>query len=196
MARQTSAWSVSMSGFPAPRRSDGSICGRLHRPGGTSAALGTPSADDAPRWCRPRPGSFPMALRTVRALVRLAFIVVLLIVIDGLRSDRGEVLAAIYRTTRGWTEEGREVAACGAPVVHHRASCVIEDATGRYALAFLHDENSNARRGRHDQERGCPISECRRTPARRRACSSRCSRSRRGSRSRSRTRARTGRRLR
>jgi uncharacterized protein (DUF2141 family) len=36
------------------------------------------------------------------------------------------------------------MAACSTSVVRHRASCVIaRAATGTYALAFLHDENSN-----------------------------------------------------
>lgn len=63
--------------------------------------------------------------------------------IEGLRSDRGEVRGALFRA-RGWANEGSEIATCVAPIEHHRAVCVIDDvAPGAYAFAFLHDEDDD-----------------------------------------------------
>jgi uncharacterized protein (DUF2141 family) len=64
--------------------------------------------------------------------------------IEGLRSDRGEVRGALFHTGSGWTEEGREVATCAAEIRGHRATCVIDDVeAGTYAFAFLHDEDDD-----------------------------------------------------
>ncbi len=69
--------------------------------------------------------------------------------IEGLRSDRGEVHGALFASARGWTEEGREVSACHARIRAHRATCVLQDIVpGDYAFAFFHDENSNVRMDR------------------------------------------------
>lgn len=63
---------------------------------------------------------------------------------EGLRSDRGEVRAALYASPDGWTSEGREVASCHVTIEHHRARCVFPDvAPGTYAVALLHDENDD-----------------------------------------------------
>lgn len=64
--------------------------------------------------------------------------------IDGLRSDRGEVRGALFHSPEGWTDEGREVATCHAEIRGHHATCVMTGvAPGTYAFAFLHDENDN-----------------------------------------------------
>ena len=64
--------------------------------------------------------------------------------VSALRSDRGQVLGALFASPRGWTEEGREVATCRATIASGRATCVIEGAgPGTYAFAFLHDEDSD-----------------------------------------------------
>lgn len=64
--------------------------------------------------------------------------------IGGLRSSRGVVRGALFRSRDGWTEEGREIATCEARIHAGRASCVIAGvAPGRYAFAFLHDEDGD-----------------------------------------------------
>jgi uncharacterized protein (DUF2141 family) len=69
--------------------------------------------------------------------------------VDGLRSDRGEVRAALYASSDGWTAEGRELASCHAAIVHHRAHCVFAGiAPGTYAIAMLHDEDDDGRMNR------------------------------------------------
>jgi uncharacterized protein (DUF2141 family) len=63
--------------------------------------------------------------------------------IGGLRSDRGEVRGALFRS-RGWASEGSEIATCVATIENHRAVCVIDDVEpGAYAFAFLHDEDED-----------------------------------------------------
>ena len=64
--------------------------------------------------------------------------------VDGLRSDHGEVRGALYTSSRGWAEEGHQVAVCAAPIHGHTASCVFHDVEpGTYAIAFLHDEDDD-----------------------------------------------------
>lgn len=66
--------------------------------------------------------------------------------VSGLRSDRGQVLGALFGSARTWPEEGREIATCRAEISGGRAVCEIDDiAPGTYALAFLHDEDSDGR---------------------------------------------------
>jgi uncharacterized protein (DUF2141 family) len=68
----------------------------------------------------------------------------IVIEVQGLRSDRGRVLGALYRSPEGWTERGREAATCVASILAARARCVLEAVpAGLYAFAFLHDENTN-----------------------------------------------------
>lgn len=63
--------------------------------------------------------------------------------IEGLRSDRGEIRGALFRS-RGWTQEGSEIATCTADIRDHRATCVIDDVrAGTYGFAFLHDEDDD-----------------------------------------------------
>lgn len=64
--------------------------------------------------------------------------------ISGLRSSRGRVRGALFRSRDGWTEEGREVATCTSSIDGRRATCVLGDvAPGDYAFAFLHDEDDD-----------------------------------------------------
>jgi uncharacterized protein (DUF2141 family) len=64
--------------------------------------------------------------------------------VGGLRSSRGVVRGALFRSRDGWAEEGREIATCEARIHAGRASCVLDDVRpGRYAFAFLHDENED-----------------------------------------------------
>lgn len=63
--------------------------------------------------------------------------------LQGLRSDRGEVRGGLF-VSEGWPEGGREIASCRARIHAHRATCVIEHVdTGRFGFAFFHDENGN-----------------------------------------------------
>lgn len=69
--------------------------------------------------------------------------------VEGLRSDRGEIRAALFASSDGWTNEGREVASCHAHIDHHRGRCVFPDvAPGTYAIAVLHDEDDDGRMNR------------------------------------------------
>lgn len=64
--------------------------------------------------------------------------------VEGLRSNRGAVLGALFRSRDGWTEEGREIATCRADIDGRTATCVLSDvAPGTYAFAFLHDEDGD-----------------------------------------------------
>lgn len=64
--------------------------------------------------------------------------------VEGLRTDRGQVLGALFHSREGWTEEGREIATCRAGIQARRATCVIDGvAPGPYAFAFLHDEDGD-----------------------------------------------------
>jgi uncharacterized protein (DUF2141 family) len=64
--------------------------------------------------------------------------------VEGLRSGRGSVRGALFASSRGWAEEGRELATCEARIVGGRSVCMFEDvAPGEYALAFLHDEDDD-----------------------------------------------------
>lgn len=67
-------------------------------------------------------------------------------VVRGLRSDVGVVGGGIYADPRVWTHEGGQVATCQAPIRGGTARCVIHaPGPGRYAFAFLHDEDRNGR---------------------------------------------------
>lgn len=69
---------------------------------------------------------------------------IIVVQVDGLRSGRGEVIGALFRSESGWTVEGREVATCRARIHGRHAACVIEGVSaGTYAFAYLHDENGN-----------------------------------------------------
>jgi len=67
-----------------------------------------------------------------------------ILVVHGLRNDRGRVGGGIYADPHVWTHDGGQVAVCHAPIHDGVARCVIHaPAPGRYAFAFLHDENEN-----------------------------------------------------
>lgn len=70
----------------------------------------------------------------------------ILVEVQGLRSDRGHVLGALFDSASSWGIEGRQIAVCRARIVRRRAYCPLEghDA-GRYGFAFMHDENDNER---------------------------------------------------
>lgn len=64
--------------------------------------------------------------------------------VSGLRTSDGMILGALFEGRDGWTDEGREVATCRAPIHHGHATCVFENvAPGSYAFAYLHDEDED-----------------------------------------------------
>ena len=68
------------------------------------------------------------------------------IIVRGLRNDRGAVCGGIYADRSVWTRVGGEVATCRAPIHEGTARCVIRaPRTGTYAFAFVHDEDGDAR---------------------------------------------------
>ncbi len=70
----------------------------------------------------------------------------LVFVVHGLRNDTGYVAGGIYADPHVWTHEGGQVATCRAAIREGSARCVIRaPGPGRYAFAFLHDEDGNGR---------------------------------------------------
>ena len=68
-----------------------------------------------------------------------------------LRSDRGVVRGALFASSDGWTERGREIATCEGEIHGGVASCDLGALPpGRYAFAFLHDEDDD---GELDRDR-------------------------------------------
>jgi uncharacterized protein (DUF2141 family) len=63
--------------------------------------------------------------------------------IEALRSSRGVVRGALFRSRHGWAEHGREIATCRAPIDRGRATCSLDVAPGEYAFAFMHDEDDD-----------------------------------------------------
>jgi uncharacterized protein (DUF2141 family) len=95
-------------------------------------------------------GSLPVRLFVVLSMLGICPSVAgadgpsVVVEIEGLRSNRGEVRGALFHSRSGWTEEGREVATCVAHIAAHRATCVLDDVEpGNYAFAFLHDEDDD-----------------------------------------------------
>ncbi len=70
----------------------------------------------------------------------------IVIVVRGLRNDQGFVGGGIYADPNVWTHEGGQVATCHVPIHAGTARCVIRaPGPGRYAFAFMHDEDANGR---------------------------------------------------
>jgi len=66
------------------------------------------------------------------------------VVVHGLRNAKGHVRIGLYRDADSWAKPTRSVAKCVAPVRGHEASCLLEvPGAGRYAFAFLHDEDDD-----------------------------------------------------
>ncbi|MBN8609077.1 MAG: DUF2141 domain-containing protein [Deltaproteobacteria bacterium] len=66
------------------------------------------------------------------------------VVIENLRSGRGQVLGGLYTNPRVWLREGHAAADCTAPIRAGRAECVFENVTTpRFAFAGMHDEDSD-----------------------------------------------------
>lgn len=69
--------------------------------------------------------------------------------VRGLRSDRGQVMGALFDDPRRWVRPGEEAATCRVAIQHRIARCVMQVPAGRYAFAFAHDED---RDGQFDRD--------------------------------------------
>lgn len=99
------------------------VCSALS--GGSSAA-GQPIASSIAS--RPAP---------VRERVSVVFRV------HGLRSDRGQIMGALYDSPQHWVRAGEHAADCRAEIRARVARCEMQVRPGRYAFAFAHDEDGD-----------------------------------------------------
>lgn len=67
--------------------------------------------------------------------------------IDGLRSDRGQVLCALFSSAAGFPKKpDRAVAHARSEIVGRHAACEFQGVPpGTYAISVFHDENSNGK---------------------------------------------------
>ncbi|WP_169791609.1 DUF2141 domain-containing protein [Sandaracinus amylolyticus] len=65
--------------------------------------------------------------------------------VRGLRSDRGQVMGALFDRPERWVRAGEEVAACHVRIRGREARCELTVRPGRYAFAFAHDEDGDGR---------------------------------------------------
>lgn len=68
----------------------------------------------------------------------------IVVVMRGLRSDRGFASAGLYDSASTWTHGGQEVATCHARITNGVSRCSLEGVRrGRYAVAVMHDEDGD-----------------------------------------------------
>lgn len=66
------------------------------------------------------------------------------VVVEGLRNDRGLVVGGLYGQRTRWLGENQADEDCHAPIRHGRARCVFHAASqGSVAFAALHDEDED-----------------------------------------------------
>jgi uncharacterized protein (DUF2141 family) len=66
------------------------------------------------------------------------------VVIENLRSDRGELVGGLYTSSRHWIAENRAASDCHAPIHAGVARCEFDvPLTRRVAFAGMHDEDSD-----------------------------------------------------
>jgi uncharacterized protein (DUF2141 family) len=67
--------------------------------------------------------------------------------VEGLRSDKGQVMCALFSSAKDFPKNGdRAVAHAQSGIAHGKAVCEFSDvAPGRYAVSVFHDENSNGK---------------------------------------------------
>lgn len=67
--------------------------------------------------------------------------------IDGLRSDRGQVLCALFSLAADFPKKtDKALARAKSPIVDGHAACEFQSiASGTYAVSVFHDENSNGK---------------------------------------------------
>lgn len=64
--------------------------------------------------------------------------------VDGFRNEKGELGVNVFRSTNGWPEESaKAVFHANFPISGDHATAQFNLPPGRYAIAVLHDENSN-----------------------------------------------------
>lgn len=71
--------------------------------------------------------------------------------IDGLRSDKGDVICALYSSAEGFAkDDAKAIAHAESVIADRRGACEFTDLQpGTYAIAVFHDENSNGRLDRN-----------------------------------------------
>ena len=66
--------------------------------------------------------------------------------VRGLRNNTGAVAGGVYLNPQRWPQPHGEVAVCRSPIRNGVSRCVIQvPAGGRYAFAFVHDEDGDGR---------------------------------------------------
>jgi uncharacterized protein (DUF2141 family) len=65
------------------------------------------------------------------------------VVVEGLRNDRGLVVGGLYDHAGTWLAENQAAENCHASIHHGRARCVFHATTREVAFAALHDEDSD-----------------------------------------------------
>lgn len=70
----------------------------------------------------------------------------IVVVIQHLRNDRGEIVGGLYVSPALWLQENRAAADCHAPIHDGEARCEFDvPASPSVAFAGMHDENGNRR---------------------------------------------------
>ena len=70
----------------------------------------------------------------------------IVVIIQQLRNDRGEIVGGLYVSADRWLEENRAAGDCHAPIRNGEARCEFDvPASPRVAFAGMHDENGNRR---------------------------------------------------
>jgi uncharacterized protein (DUF2141 family) len=68
----------------------------------------------------------------------------LLIQVTGFRNEKGDAGGVIFNSPKGWPEDNSKAYAHGGfPITGDHATLTFHLPPGRYAVAVLHDENSN-----------------------------------------------------
>lgn len=66
--------------------------------------------------------------------------------VDGLRSDKGHLMAALYDRPQGFPRDGKPMREAKVEIHDGRAAVDFDDlAAGTYAIAVLHDENDDGK---------------------------------------------------
>lgn len=69
---------------------------------------------------------------------------VIIVLMRGLRNDRGVASAGAYASAATWTRSGEEIATCNGPVSRGISRCWLENVRpGRYAIGVMHDEDGD-----------------------------------------------------
>lgn len=120
-------------------------------------------AERLSRWCPALLGLIALLMaitsavpafgqRSVQPVVRAALprTATAVFVIQGLRSDNGQVMGGLFDSSRRWLHNGEEAATCRVRVRRGAARCLFSQLPpGRYAFAFAHDENQDGEFGRN-----------------------------------------------